>query len=287
MSQPEFSYVIATRNEKPEILAATVKGLWSPGVEIVIIDDASDPPVSSEDLPNVAWRLKRNHERCGIARSRNIGAEMAKGRTLIFTDAHVAFSPNWLDGLRSSGVAEGQGIRGCEVSIIHHPEALKAAASNGRLGRDVDVIASYHGWKLVLEPTVHVEPITLDPSTEPWQSVPYVGGATYAISRDLFHQLGGFSSQLVGCGCAGDLELACRCWSAGLPVKSTRQATCYHYSAGTVELPDYIDPLSHRDIPRYPGSTTNFLRILLTHFPLRVFFDACQTMQLSTTELRT
>lgn len=264
MSQPEFSFIIATHNEDPAILAATVQGIRSLGdpdvVEIIIVDDASADPVEQFD-PKFA-RLIRTVSKTphGIARSRNAGADVATGRTLIFTDAHVAFSTNIIDVLRSSGVAEGDGIRGCQTAILHHPDDLKFAAGGGR-PFETCFIAQYLAWKLDLTGFPKVWPISAGtPFDDTWENVPYVGGCCLAISRELFDDLGGFASCLVGIGNGGDLELAIRCHAVGLPVRSTRLATCYHLTENRKHSIDYSDPLSAYDLDRYPGSTTNILR---------------------------
>lgn len=265
MSQPEFSFIIATHNEDPAILAATVQGLRQLGppevVEIIVVDDASDGPVLISDMKGTTHlRIFSGAVRRGIAKARNVGVEMSRGRTLIFTDAHVAFSRNILDVLRSSGVADGEGIRGCETAILHHPDDLKFAASGG-VPFSTCFLAQYLAWKLDLTGFPKVVPISAGtPVDDQWENVPYVGGCCLAISRKLFDDLGGFSECLVGIGNGGDLELAIRCHAVGLPVRSTRAATCYHLTENRKHEIEYSDPLSAYDLDRYPGSTTNILR---------------------------
>lgn len=261
----EFSFIIATHNEDPRIVAATVNGLRRQfdryEAEIILVDDHSDLAVRVVNEETVKHeKVIRLGCRFGIAAARNEGVQHARGRTLIFTDAHVAFSSNILDVLRSSGVAEGDGIRGCETAILHHVDDLKFAADGGR-PFSTCFLAQYLAWKLDLTGFPKVVPISAgSPVDDTWENVPYVGGCCYAISRALFDDLGGFAECLVGIGNGGDLELAIRCHAVGLPVRSTRSATCYHLTENRKHSIDYSDPLSGLDLDRYPGSTTNILR---------------------------
>ena len=259
--------MIASHNEQPEILAATVQGLRALGsrevVEIVVVDDASDTPIALESLP--PWtKLCRNDTRLGIARSRNVGAKSATGETLIFTDAHVAFTPNVLDVLRESSVATGDGIRGCETRLI-----------DGLAGDKVT--AAYLGWKLDLAGFPRCWPVTAGaPFDDLWQDVPYVGGCCLAISRELFDDLGGFADCLVGLGGGGDLELAIRCHALGLPVRSTPAAACYHLTENRFSPLEYFDPVSAYDLERYPGSAANMCRIVLRYLSAAIAIRKCR-----------
>lgn len=280
MSQPDFSFIIATHNEDPAILAATVQGLRQLGppdvVEIIVVDDGSEPKIPFRNDSTV-WRCHR----VGIARSRNFGAEQSTGRTLIFTDAHVAFSPNLLDVLRSSGVAEGDGIRGCETAILHHPDDLKFAASGG-VPFSTCFLAEYLAWKLDLTGFPKVVPISAGtPVDNTWENVPYVGSCCLAISRKLFDDLGGFAECLVGIGNGGDLELAIRCHAVGLPVRSTRAARCYHLTENRKHEIEYSDPLSMYDLDRYPGSTLNILRTVCWYIDATLALRMCRERGLS------
>lgn len=59
-------------------------------IEVIIIDDKSDIPVSIDqykiDHPSIAFKLIRNNKKLGGAKSRNIGAASASGDFLCFLD---------------------------------------------------------------------------------------------------------------------------------------------------------------------------------------------------------
>ena len=68
-------------------------------LEIVFVDDASDPPASTvlDKMNNPRIRIIRNKERQGLIRSKTEGARSANGELLVFLDAHVRTYPGWLE----------------------------------------------------------------------------------------------------------------------------------------------------------------------------------------------
>jgi polypeptide N-acetylgalactosaminyltransferase len=74
--------------------------------EIILVDDMSeDRPYLGKPLDDFAKKLPvkvvvlRNTDRMGLMRSRLRGAEIAKGDTLTFLDAHVEVTNGWLPPL--------------------------------------------------------------------------------------------------------------------------------------------------------------------------------------------
>ena len=70
-------------------------------LEIIVVDDASEPPLSEitvkMNLPVV--KVVRQDSREGLIRSKSHGAALARGDLIIFLDAHVKPEPKWLDPL--------------------------------------------------------------------------------------------------------------------------------------------------------------------------------------------
>jgi len=87
LSRPILSFVIPTRN-RPEVLRETLRAIDALGFdadqgEVVIVDNASDEPVSDEALlPTTILRLRSNMGAAG----RNIGAEWARGDWVVMLD---------------------------------------------------------------------------------------------------------------------------------------------------------------------------------------------------------
>ena len=68
-------------------------------LEIVFVDDASDPPASTilDPMNNPRIKIIRHEERQGLIRAKTTGARAAKGELLVFLDAHVRTYPGWLE----------------------------------------------------------------------------------------------------------------------------------------------------------------------------------------------
>lgn len=265
---PEFSFIIPARNEGP-VLLETLKNLRSFGppseVEIILVDDASAPPLSKvHKIPDDVHVIRQERSQ-GMARARNTGASIANGRVLIFTDGHVCFSTNFLDELRGMELHKSWGIAGCATSLVRTEEQLLAAAQGQGDPRE-----TYYGWRLVLSPQPHVEPNN-GPVLPHNQPVAYVGGAALAIGHELFTEIGGFDKDLIGIGCTGDLEIAINCWRRNLSVIMNPNATCWHLTQDVTHDSSTTNEFGELDLPRYPGSFSNLVRILYQHFPNELF----------------
>ena len=258
----KISIIVATRNEGPALnltLRYFEELRQQHHLEVVVIDDASDQPV--DQVPR-GFLLHREKSRQGIARTRNLGAALATGDLLLFTDAHVFFSEHALTTLIHEW--NHSGLCGCQTQLIYD-----FASFSRRQSSELDA-PHYSGWKFSLEPEVCVTPLRNPVSTAP-QDVPYVGGAFLAVSRELFWTLGGFDAGLIHCGSFEDAELAMTAWATGYSVRMIPRITCYHYTA---PQPKY-DPTgrSPLDVPRYEGSFLNALRTFYLHFPEAVFAE--------------
>lgn len=90
-----LSIIITSLNENLNRLNRTIQTLQNSSdknVEIIVIDDCSDIPVSDIDK---SVKLVRNSIRLGCAQSRHFGATIASGKYILFTDAHMIYHPEW------------------------------------------------------------------------------------------------------------------------------------------------------------------------------------------------
>lgn len=90
-----LSVVITSFNDNAELLA-TVQSLHATTqhVEVVIVDDASSPPVM---LPPAGHRIVRTERRIGVGPARHLGALNARGTFILFVDSHCRFTPGWFE----------------------------------------------------------------------------------------------------------------------------------------------------------------------------------------------
>jgi len=94
-----ISVVIAAHNEH-EYMARTLEGIFretpaSVLKEIIVVDDASAPPLFTvlTDYPNV--KVIRNEVRKGLIKSKTVGGNAALGDSIMFLDGHIKPEPNW------------------------------------------------------------------------------------------------------------------------------------------------------------------------------------------------
>ena len=104
------SVILAAHNEH-KYLERTIESIVAESpdnelIEIIIVDDASDPPLSDitdkmdmKKLGKVDLRIIRHDDRQGLIRSKTDGARASKGDLVIFLDAHVKPEPHWLTPL--------------------------------------------------------------------------------------------------------------------------------------------------------------------------------------------
>lgn len=94
----DISIVVPTRNEAgniPFFLASL-----PPAIQLIVVDSSDD------DTPDIALRLRPANTRivrriCNIAQARQIGADAARTPWLLFTDADIAFAPDYFERLAS------------------------------------------------------------------------------------------------------------------------------------------------------------------------------------------
>jgi len=97
------SVIIPTHN-RPQLLMKAVKSVicqtYRP-IEIIIIDDGSNEPVTSEWFKkvdkNVSICIKRNESGTGVAAARNVGIRSAKGEMIAFLDDDDRWMPAKLE----------------------------------------------------------------------------------------------------------------------------------------------------------------------------------------------
>ena len=131
---PLASVVIAFHNEGLSTLQRTVVSVVTRSpkellAEVLLIDDFSDLasyPHLGVELQ--AWvegsgglvRLVRNLRREGLIRSKNRGAEEARGEAIVFLDAHCEVGLNWLPPLLAPLRADPKTVAVPIVDLIHH-----------------------------------------------------------------------------------------------------------------------------------------------------------------------
>ena len=110
--EAKISVVIVTYNRLPEVKEA-VSTLMNQSVkpfEIIVIDDASNPPLTME-VNFEKFALIRLDEEQGLSKARNIGINAARGDYIAFLDDDTVPSQNWIEAVRT-GINSGAEVLG-------------------------------------------------------------------------------------------------------------------------------------------------------------------------------
>lgn len=212
MRVPAVSVVIPVRNDQVGVestVASIVRGYSGRGeLEIVVVDDASEPPVCNKwaDYGSIDATVKlfRVPRRLGVPRARNHGARKASGETLVMTDSHVEFSKDWDRHVM-------QNIR---------PNLILAATIG-------DSTSRFKGYGCAVEvPSMGTRWIRAPPKNVPrFVEVPAASGTV--ISRELFEKIGGYDEGMMIYGGA-EPEFGVRSWLSGAEILSVPEFLITH-----------------------------------------------------------
>ena len=220
---PDVSIIVPIFNAVDYTIACleAVRGLrTSFRYEVIVMDDCStDLQVSV--LESIAGlRYVRNEQNLGFLRNCNRGAELARGRFVVFLNNDTRVDQDWLDPLVET-LLDNPSV-GLVGSKLTYPD--------GRLQEAGGIIFSNGaGWNYGrLEDPNH-------PDFNHARDVDYVSGASIMIERSYFHALGGFDERFVP-AYYEDTDLCFRIRAEGRRVVYQPLSSVVHYegiSSGT------------------------------------------------------
>ena len=110
-------------------------------VEVIVVDDGSEPPIEERDVTSRGATLVRHHENRGLSVARNTGLRIARAPIVAFTDDDCLPIPNWADDL-GDGFPVGSVLRRVRESIrsILEETSIAVLAGSSSLERTDDVI---------------------------------------------------------------------------------------------------------------------------------------------------
>jgi len=176
------------------------------GSEIVVVDDASSDGslefLKTPEYSGKSIRTARNDERRGLIFSRALAADLARGRYLVFLDAHCAVVPGWLELM--AGELSGIGNRGLVVPLIYglKPEDWTLDLEKG--GTDGCTVSN------PFLDFVWAAPIELEGRL----ATCTIGGGAWMTSREWYDHLGGLDRGMVYWG-GENIDFPLRTWLAG------------------------------------------------------------------------
>ncbi len=165
---PRFSFIIPTLNESSYIgdCVRSIKNQTVKDFEIIVVDS-----YSKDDTVEIARKLGANvlfEAKKGPGAARNTGAKQAKGRLLIFADADVRFSADFLHEFSLRFGKAG----GCIFNLYAH-DAMSASEASSYLW--VSKIARFF--------------ISM--------GIPFTAGSCFAYHKEIFDKVGGFNENFL------------------------------------------------------------------------------------------
>lgn len=253
MPNPHLSIVIACHNDNKECLetvksiyATATKAMFDFEIEIIVVDDCSTRPVSA-DIPTIERFTSvvhyRNARRIGCGPSRYVGACLASGDWLLFTDSHMRFTPGWYEAWRQhSGMCVTSLYCGSCLVLDHEtmdpltPKARYYGATWRFYAKDKDP------HKEVFECVWRKED---NESGQTCDEIPACMGAIYFCNREYFLKLNALK-HLSSWGC-DEQELSLKYWLSGGSVRIIRQVQVGHkFAVGKLSRINPIEPLYNK-----------------------------------------
>jgi len=204
---PRVSVVVCSYNGA-QTLASCLDSLMRldyPDYEVILVDDGStdDTPAIAAEFPQVVYHRQDNH---GLSVARNVGARLASGEVVAYTDSDCVVDEHWLTYLIEA-------MRDQQVEAIGGP----------------NITPPSDGWvaKCVAASPGNPSHVMLDD-----RHAEHVPGCNMAFRRATLLGLGGFDAQFRQAG--DDVDLCWRMLDAGLPIGYASGAMVWHHRRATV-----------------------------------------------------
>lgn len=229
--------VVIAYYEAPDALALTLAALShqtypSDLIEVVVVDDGSEPPLDRAALdPNLEIRVIHQEDRgFGLARARNNGAREAAGEILLFLDCDMIPEPGWAEAHArwhhaASDVLTLGFRRHVEIDGVT-PAAVAGAASAGGLAPLFEGLAQETPEWI----EVHMQR-TRELTVDEDDIFRVVTGGNLGVGKETFDAVGGYDESFTQWG-AEDTEFGFRAYTYGALLVPEREAACWHQGLG-------------------------------------------------------
>ncbi|PAV86556.1 hypothetical protein WR25_11946 [Diploscapter pachys] len=249
MTLPKVSIIIVFHNEAWTTLLRTLHSVVNRSPlnlieELILVDDLSDRPYLRKPLDTYLKRLpitiKIVHlkERSGLIRARLTGSEMAKGKILLFLDAHVEVTDGWLEPLLARVAEDRKRVVAPIIDVISDDSFEYVTASDTTWGG--------FNWHLNFRwypvPKRELQRRGGDRSL-PIQT-PTIAGGLFAIDKQFFYDIGSYDEGMEVWG-GENLEISFRVWMCGGSLEIHpcsrvghvfRKQTPYSFPGGTAKV---------------------------------------------------
>ena len=231
---PLFNKVEYTRNCLEALIANTSEDLF---YEVILVDNASSD-ATSELLSQLEGdvRIVRNTTNLGFARACSQGAQLAKGKYVVFLNNDTLPQEGWLEALIAEAeVSSDVGVVGSKL-LYPDTETIQHAGI---------------GWinGLPDHPFRHAPADA--PEVNQARDLDMVTGACLLIRRGLFHEVGGFDEGYING--VEDIDLCLQVRRAGYRIRYTPKSVLFHYEGTSEGRFAHVTPNLKRFFKRWQG----------------------------------
>ncbi|KAF8562659.1 hypothetical protein P879_09675 [Paragonimus westermani] len=182
--------------------------------EIILVDDASTDGYLGPKLDDYVSRLEvpchveRMRTRSGLVKARLKGAEVSKGKTLTFLDAHCEATDGWLEPLLEQIAQDSRRVV-CPIIDVINENTFEYVSGSATTWGIFDWSLSFH-WGPVSK---RERARTNDDPNVPLRT-PSMAGGLFTISRDYFYKIGSYDKRMIVWG-GENVEMSIRIWQCG------------------------------------------------------------------------
>jgi GT2 family glycosyltransferase/glycosyltransferase involved in cell wall biosynthesis len=198
--------------------------------EVIVVDDASPEPVAEQLKDVTGVRFIRNSANLGFIGTSNLGAQQARGETIVFLNNDTIVTPGWLGAMLA--VFHDHPDAGLVGAKLIYPDGLLQEAG-GIVWRD----GSAWNWGRNDDPD--------KPEYNYLREADYCSGACLAVPRALFRELGGFDARYAP-AYYEDADLAFAVRAAGRKVYFQPFATVVHFEGQTSGTDESVGVKRHQ-----------------------------------------